>query len=514
MAAADAGGRSPSYRRRYDHPARSKLEPAKPLVTIPILRTPLDASRYRTAAALGLALAACGCLGLALGRGNTMIALSAGVGFGLPLLFVFSSFRFNALLVWVVMSVVAYPFIRWPKLQPIVTFDRMWLGAIAASLVISAPRPEVAAPQTRWLFRTTWWLVLAIGIRAVLTSGHILSTTSTWLDGFLLPALALWVVHREVTSKDRIRKLAGAMMLAGTGLGAIGLFERATGFELATLTGAVPRFDAAVNAVRVSGPYPAPEVFALSLVVCLAATLYWAQIKGRSTYVVAAIAASVQLAAIGFTLFRAAWLSAVIVIVIALGLRPRRAARFIGVSAAVAVALLVTFVQFSDTSTLTERLNNTDNVSGRFATYELAFQIFRTAPFFGVGVDQFAETQKTLPQTSFHGVLSVTSPHSSYMGVLGEDGLWGLLPLLALTFALWRLIHAARRREDPEDVLFGTITGAAALGYLVMSLTLTMLPYGPSNSFFLLLVGAAAARLDASELSVPLEPAAPSQAVA
>ena len=35
-----------------------------------------------------------------------------------------------------------------------------------------------------------------------------------------------------------------------------------------------------------------------------------------------------------------------------------------------------------------------------------------------------------------------------------------------------------------------------AVGYLLMSLTLTMLPYGPSNNFFLLMLGLVAARLD------------------
>jgi hypothetical protein len=37
----------------------------------------------------------------------------------------------------------------------------------------------------------------------------------------------------------------------------------------------------------------------------------------------------------------------------------------------------------------------------------------------------------------------------------------------------------------------------SSLAYLIMSLTLTMLPYEPSNAFFAALIGAASERLDA-----------------
>jgi hypothetical protein len=42
----------------------------------------------------------------------------------------------------------------------------------------------------------------------------------------------------------------------------------------------------------------------------------------------------------------------------------------------------------------------------------------------------------------------------------------------------------------------GTVAGAA-LGYLIMSLTLTMLPYDAPNLFFAAFLGAASGRLDA-----------------
>jgi hypothetical protein len=63
---------------------------------------------------------------------------------------------------------------------------------------------------------------------------------------------------------------------------------------------------------------------------------------------------------------------------------------------------------------------------------------------------------------------------------------------------VWRLIAALRAisfRSREATLLLGTVTGAA-LAYLVMSLTLTMLPYEASNTFFFALLGGAAGRLD------------------
>jgi hypothetical protein len=67
---------------------------------------------------------------------------------------------------------------------------------------------------------------------------------------------------------------------------------------------------------------------------------------------------------------------------------------------------------------------------------------------------------------------------------------------MALSIAVWWLIRGLRRiGKGPDAVLAASAVGAA-LGYLVMSLTLWMLPYGQSNAFFLVLVGMVAGRLD------------------
>ena len=104
---------------------------------------------------------------------------------------------------------------------------------------------------------------------------------------------------------------------------------------------------------------------------------------------------------------------------------------------------------------MTERLENRDNVYGRFAVYLQGLRIFREAPLVGVGVGRFMEVQAATTSIEVAGVRQVDTPHSSIVSALAEQGVWGTLPLL----------------------------------------------YGASNSPLALLIGVAAARLDELEAS-------------
>ncbi len=103
------------------------------------------------------------------------------------------------------------------------------------------------------------------------------------------------------------------------------------------------------------------------------------------------------------------------------------------------------------------------------------------------------------PQTAatFKGAHSLNYPHNSYLGLLAEQGVIGTVPFLLLSVGVIWLIRSLRRRAtiDADKILAACLL-AAAIGYLVMSLTFTMLPYGSSNGFLALLIGAATARLD------------------
>ncbi|MBA2370745.1 MAG: O-antigen ligase family protein [Chloroflexi bacterium] len=404
-----------------------------------------------------------------------------------------------AIVVWPVAATVGY-LIQVPRGEPVITFDRVWIGGMLVYIALNRRSSERSA-YTRPLAFGLLWLVVAYGLRSVTTSATLGGPVATWIDAILLPAILFVACERYcLLGADRGRRLTGALMLAGGVLGAIGVAQRIWGFELATLTGGAVRFDEGVDQARVSGPYPVPEPYGLSLVICLAATLYWIQSRPRgSRYSWALVLAGLEIAGIMLTLFRAAWLAAVLVIVASFGIRPGRFGRLYAVMGLVAVVAVVAAPQLLQNETIATRTQDTDNIDARLATYEQGLQIFRSAPIFGVGVNEYNAVAEQLPPEKVGGVESLTFPHSSYVGLLAEQGILGFLPFLVVSYGVWVLVRGLRTASfSSREALFltGAVAGAA-LGYLVMSLTLTMLPYSPSNAFFAAFLGAASGRLDA-----------------
>jgi O-antigen ligase len=432
-----------------------------------------------------------------LGHKPALLVLAALVAGSFLVMFLYLGS--SAVLIWPIAATGGY-LLRVPRSPVVLTFDRVWIFGLLAYIAVSGRRAP-RTPATRLLVFALFLLVASFGLRALTTSTRIQGPVEVWVDSIVLPAILFVACERYcLPGADRARRLAGSLMIAGGILGAIGIAERIWGFELATLTGGSARFDAAVDTTRISGPYPAPEPYALSLAICFAATLYFVLSRKRgSSYWWALALGGIQATAIGLALFRAGWLATILVVIAAFGYRPGRFGRTIAVVGAVGVIGLVATVQLQSNSTVSKRLSNTENIYQRLATYKQGVELFRSAPIFGVGVNQYNAVAQNRPPAKVSGVESVPWPHSTYFGALAEQGIVGVIPVLLLTFAVWRLIAALRAisfRSREATLLLATVTGAA-LAYLVMSLTLTMLPYEASNTFFAALLGGASGRLDA-----------------
>jgi O-antigen ligase len=429
--------------------------------------------------------------------GERLSLLLLGAAAAGALFFVFGHLRFAAVVAWPVLGVAAYPFLRLPKGNPIITFDRVWIVGTVAAVVVGV-REIPRARESRLFVRALALLTAAFGLRA-LASGTASGTRSLWIDAIVLPTVLFLVTSRFATTRRRCEQIGAALTCGGALLAVLGIIESVSGFSLASYSGGQLRYESELGVVRISGPYPVPEPYALSLVVCLAATLYWLQIRHGRARLLATAVAALELTAIGLTLFRAAWIAAALVVIASLALRPRRFMRPILVAGAIAALAFGASTQLATNGGLNQRVNNTQNIWGRIATYEQGIAMFRGSPLWGVGVNRYTPVAQSLPPKVVHGVQSVTYPHSSYIDVLAEQGLFGFVPLLFASFAAWRLVGGLRRRADARDAVVLAAGGTGAiLGYLVMSLTLTMLPYGVSNSFFLMLLGMASGRLDAA----------------
>jgi O-antigen ligase len=425
------------------------------------------------------------------------LLLLAGL-LAITFLVVFSFLGSLAIIVWPVAATGGY-LLGIPRAHPVITFDRVWIGGMVAYIALN-PRRTGRSTFTRPLLVGLLWLVVAYGLRAFATSATIGGPAATWFDAIVLPAILFVACERYcLAGAGRARRLMGALMIAGGVLATIGIAERIFGFQLATIRGGTVRFDAAIDQTRISGPYPFPEPYALSLIICFAATLYWIQSRRRGdSYRWALVLAVLQVTAIAFVYFRAAWIAAVVVVIAAFGIRPGRFGRMFAVTGIVAALVLAATSELQQNKSFSTRASNTTNVYGRLAAYKQSLDLFESAPFFGVGVNRYHEVAFTRPPVTVSNVKAPPDPHDSYAQVLAEQGIVGLLPLLLLSYGVWRLVSGLRAASfwSKEALLLTGPLAGAALGYLIMSLTLAMLPYEPSNAFLAVMLGAASARLD------------------
>lgn len=452
-----------------------------------------------TRVALGLLLVVtCAGIGYALSGESRLPLFAVGLLAGGALVVIVAELGLGALWVWAPLSVVAFPLSQVLPGEPFVTFDRVWIGAMAVLLLI--------LPRVARMSRPTKHFVLALGalalvweLRSAFGDSQQLYALRTGVDALVLPLILFALVRQAVLLRpSNTERVAATLVIAGAMLAAVGVAQTIFGFELASLSGSEARYDSGIGAVRVSGPYDVPETYGLSLCLCLAATLYWIQARGQEAYLIGAGIVALELAAIGLTYFRVAWISAVVVIFFALAFRPRHYGRVAVVLVTLGIALALVATQIQRSSTLSSRATDTENVSSRLGAYKQSVQFWRENPAFGIGVAQYEEKALALPPVKVDGINSAPHPHSSFFGTLAELGAVGALALLWLTFAVWRIIRALnRRRTGRREMLLAASLMGAAIAYLLFSLTLTMLPYSPSNLFLAVLLGLAAGRVDA-----------------
>ena len=442
--------------------------------------------------------AAAAVAGLAISRGGRLPHLVLAAEAGGALFVIVWRLGAASLWIWAVAGGALYPFLRVPSDHPIITFDRVWILASLSCILLNRRRITTSRPMRLLLF-TLGWLAISFGIRALTTSGPNLGfdAITLWLDAVILP-LILFVAAAKLTfTPERAQRLGAALTLAGVVLACIGIAEKVVGFQLATYTRGSVRLDPGLGIVRISGPYPAPEPYALSLLICLAATLYWVQVRRRHAYFLGGSALLLEGTALGLTFFRAAWIGAAVVLVVLLTRRRRYARTMLIIVYAVAIGLLG-FTQLQHNRQFAARAHNTRNFDARLASYKQSLEIFRKKPYYGVGVDQYPNIASRLPETKVNGVASVPYPHDSYLGVLAEQGILGVAPLIAATLAVWYALRRFKRRmRSFHDEILATAVRGAAIAYLLMSLPLDMFSYGPSNAFFALFLGAAAGRFEA-----------------
>lgn len=462
---------------------------------------PISLNRSLWPRLLGAAAIAalCALMGWSLAQHSKLELLPVAVGAAIALMLVFAEVGLTALWLWPALGVLAFPLATHLPGGKYVTFDRVWVGGMAV-LLLTQPKVRTRVRASKRLSLALGLLTVVLGARAIVTPADSLFPIRTWFDSLVVPVILFGVVRRAVGNDGELTdRIAFALTIAGLLLAVIGIGEHLIGFELATSSGSQVRFDSAIGVVRISGPYDAPETYGLTLVICLGATMYWLLSRSRTptSRNLGIGIVCLELVAVFFTYFRVGWISALIVVLAALGLRPKRYGRAIATVLLAALVVVPVFLQLTKISAVSQRVNNTDNIYVRLATYEQGWEIFKTAPWFGVGAQDYTNHALALPTKFVHGAPNEPYPHSSLFEVMAEDGVVGLSVLVFAFIAVCRLVRAMNRtvRTERDEILAAVVAGAG-ISYLIYSLSLTMLPYSPSNEMFAILLGMAAGRLD------------------
>jgi hypothetical protein len=455
----------------------------------------LNRSFYLRMVAVLATAAVCGLMGWSLVQQSKLALVPVALGAGMALLLVFADVGWTVLWVWPALSVLGYPLAGHLPGGKYVTFDRIWIGGMIA-LLLAEPKLRAHARSSRRMLLALALLVVVLGARALVTPATSLYPVRVWVDSLVLPLILFMVVRRAAGLEEPFaERMAMAVMVAGAVLGLIGIAQHFLGFTLS----APARFDGDIGEVRIAGPYAAPETYGLALVMCLAATLYWLLTRPRLglARLVGVTAVAVELIAIFYTYFRVGWISAFIVLVAAFGMRPGRWARTIVTVCVVGLIAVPLFLVFETLPAVKERVTDTQNIFVRLATYDEGWHIFESAPLFGVGSQDYTNAANALPEFFVDNQPDEPYPHSSLFEVMAEDGIVGTIPLLLAAVAVWGLVREFGRASRSEpDAILASVLAAAAISYLIYSLTLTMLPYDPSNQMFAILLGLAAGRLD------------------
>lgn len=403
----------------------------------------------------------------------------------------------KALPIWVAASPLAYPFLRYPIHRGgYLTFDRVWIFALLL-ILLRLPRPAAQHRASRLLRDGMLLLAGVYGTRLLLTPFGTLIEVRYWVDAMVLPII-VYSVTRRVVFKEGDDGVIGALVVAGVVMSVISISELVLGYSLAGFSGGTAVFDALAGIQRVSGPYASNASSSTAALVCLAAAVYWTRQRSGDAKIAGLVALAIIAAGALASFHRAAGIAVVAIFILATvpGAR-NRSARYLTISM-IGVAAALAFYAVSGSvehSTFWQgRVASTANVTGRFASWDQSVGIFRQAPAIGVGIGQAPAVQQKQGLFTFDGQQAALTIHNSFLTVLAENGIVGEVALLLLSVAVVNLLIALRR--CPRLRLLYASVLAGSVGFLVMSLTLTMLLEAPAVLIFAVLLGVGAGRLD------------------
>lgn len=402
---------------------------------------------------------------------------------------------------------------------PGVTFDRIAVGAIVVSLVLRGQYKDFTSFKFNKLEK---WMIIFISILTIELMVTYRPKDAAMrflmiLDVFIIPFLAYYIAKFSLTkygnsNEGFFRSLVNVFKPIAVCLALMGIFEGITLIDLipapesefSMTHGGGLRI--AGELVRVNGPYFTPETFGLVLSMLFFIVLYEqitlskvrernAQFKSIGCFV----ALGALLGGIYFNMFRSIWIGLILGLVSRLFLMPKKRAKMLFVSIFVLI-VAVSWVEIKSPDVYKNRIAEEGTFYNRVGAWVYCLRAFSESPVIGIGYGKIYKyiehAQENMDIIYIKDWKAALEPHNTFLPMLAENGILGLIPFL---FLLWYISRYMReyylRAKDHNDVELSVALISVFVAYFVPMFFDRTGYYPKINNVFYLFVGMMMAKL-------------------
>lgn len=299
------------------------------------------------------------------------------------------------------------------------------------------------------------------------------------LDAYVVPFIFLYLARQIVRDLGDLRWYSAALVVTGVGFAFLIVREQLTGEVLLHGREAArysQSFQKVISLMGNAAPMGISTAMTLPLGLVLLAQIFSGSILSQRWRRLARVALPLALAFIALGVYmtynRASWLAVVITLVTLIALRPRMRRLLLPVLLVAAILVLVFWQSVVSSPAVNERLLQDASIGYRTTVAQLALDMVRSDPIFGLGYYNFGPIAKESYGWDPSPLFGIYPPaHNSFMFLLVSGGLLALLPYLAwFAMVAWRGVRryaAAGRRlaasPDQEGVRDALAAGAALL---------------------------------------------------
>jgi len=406
------------------------------------------------------------------------------VGLSAILLLIFMD-PLDGFLAWMVLAPYArfiYLDIKLGRGIPDLGLTRLCAGLLTLIILAQMARRQRQPLPINWIDV----MALAFGIGLILSAFSAfvgpISAVQTVVDFFGIPMLIYYLARHLVRRPQDLERALTAMLIIGAYLAALTTHEQLTGVVLFRGGDWGTRYSPHIR--KVIGLLGNPASMGTAQAVLLPFAAYTGLYGSSPTRRWAGrLVTLMLLVGIGMTYVRAAWLAALVALLI-FGVYDRRLRRVVLPAYIIAAFLVLLFWgTLSQSWVVRERLSSYRPIEYRLTAFNLTWRMIAHNPLFGIGYGNFGRAAMRLyGWDPDRNIYVDPSPHNTFLFILASGGFVALLPFLGLFAAiLWvsfRLFRRARRlgRGQPALVI--------ALWATVVAYGLAIATFDASNAQF------------------------------